>query len=374
MLLVGYGLTIIALFATSDGRIDRAGRPLGTDFSQVWVAGKFVLEGHPETPFDPVPHEIRQRKEFSETSGFFHWGYPPYFLPVATFFAIFPYALALALWQLSTLPLYLSAVRRIVPMNDALLVAAAFPAVFVNLTHGHNGFLTAALLGFGVILVRGRPWIAGFLFGLAAYKPQFGLLIPLALLAGRHWTAFLSATLTVLGMTLATWGAFGTETWRAFFRSLEYSRTYVAEQGPTGWHKIQSAFAAARLWGASVPLAYLLQGMCSLAAAWVVVDLWRRRADWRLAGAALLAGSLLATPYILDYDLMVLGPAIALYVAYAQEKGFHPWEKSFLAIVWFIPLFVRNFTEITWIHLGVLTMIALLWRIHGRAREASPVR
>lgn len=368
MLLIGYGLAIVTLVATSDGRLDRFGRPLGTDFSQVWVAGKFVLEGQPAAPFDPLVHEARQRREFSANSGFFHWGYPPYFLPVAAFFALFPYALGLALWQLATFPVYLAAIRQAIQAPGAMLAAAAFPAVFINVTHGHNGFLTAGLLGLGVALARPRPWLAGIMFGLAAYKPQFGLLAPLALLAGRHWAAFVAATLTVAAMTLATWLAFGTESWRAFFVSLEYSRAYVAEQGATGWHKIQSVFAAARLWGAATPWAYFAQAMAALAAAACVVWLWGRRADWRLCGAALLVGSLLATPYSLDYDLMLLGPAIALFAAYGAERGFRPWEKTLLALVWLMPLGLRAFTEIASLHLGVALMFVFLWIIWRRGR------
>ena len=35
-----------------------------------------------------------------------------------------------------------------------LLLAAAYPAVFVNLGHGHNGFLTAALMGRALVNPR----------------------------------------------------------------------------------------------------------------------------------------------------------------------------------------------------------------------------
>ena len=35
------------LIATSDGRNDRFGRPLGTDFSNVYAAGSYVLDGEP---------------------------------------------------------------------------------------------------------------------------------------------------------------------------------------------------------------------------------------------------------------------------------------------------------------------------------------
>lgn len=372
MLVAGYALVFAALFVTSDGRLDRMGRPLGTDFSQVWVAGKFVLEGQPATPFDPRPHAARQRQEFSATSGFFHWGYPPFFLPVAAFFALFPYMLALLLWQGLTLPLYLAVTRRIAGFagalrTDALLAAAAFPAVFINFGHGHNGFLTAALMGGGVLTLERRPWLAGVLFGLVAYKPQFGLLLPLALVAGGHWRAFGGAALAVVFMTLATWLAFGTATWMAFFGSLEYSRSYVAEQGATGWHKIQSVFAMARLWGAGVGAAYVAQGVCLLLSAGALLTLWLCRVDWRLRGAGLLIASLLATPYALDYDMMILGPALALYAVYGVERGFRAWEKSFLALVWFAPLVVRTFAGLTHIHLGVICMIAFLALVVQRA-------
>jgi hypothetical protein len=64
------------------------------------------------------------------------------------------------------------------------LAAASLPAVFINIAHGHNGFLTAALFGGGLLLLERREMLAGILFGLLCYKPQFGVLIPLALAAG----------------------------------------------------------------------------------------------------------------------------------------------------------------------------------------------
>ena len=38
-------LCIIALLATAHGTLDYKGRPLGTDFSNVWTAGKMTLDG-----------------------------------------------------------------------------------------------------------------------------------------------------------------------------------------------------------------------------------------------------------------------------------------------------------------------------------------
>ena len=55
------------------------------------------------------------------------------------------------------------------------------------------------------------------------------------------------------------------EVWRAFFAFAEYTRAIVLETGETGWHKIQSVFSWARMWGAPVPLAYAVQGAVTLA-------------------------------------------------------------------------------------------------------------
>jgi putative flippase GtrA len=366
-LLVFYALSTAFLFATSNGRVDRFGRPLGTDFSEVWTAGLFVREGHPEKPFDPAVHAARQGELFAASSGFFAWSYPPYFLAVAALFALFPYALALVLWQGATLPLYLWVTSRIVAGREALLAAAAFPAVFVNIGHGHNGFLSAALMGGGLLLLERRPWLAGVLFGLLAYKPQFGLMIPLALLAGGCWRAIGGAALAVAAMTLASLAVFGPDVWTAFFASTEFSRRVIVEEGATGFQKIQTAFAAVRLWGGSVALAYAAQAVVAVICAAALAALWRWRADWRLRGAALMICSLLATPYALDYDMMLLGPAIAMTAAYGMERGFLPWEKTLLAVVWATPILARVVTGLTFVPLGFLAMAAFLGLVLRRA-------
>ncbi|MBV9704340.1 MAG: DUF2029 domain-containing protein, partial [Methylobacteriaceae bacterium] len=289
LLLVGFALAIAFLFVTSDGRMDIAGRPLGTDFSQVWAAGTFVLEGRPEKPFDNPAHFERERQLFGDKTQFYGWHYPPYFLALAAVFALFPYALALILWQLGTLPIYLATVdailRGLAPRGPVIVAALAFPAVFVNLGHGHNGFLTAGLLAGGLILLPNRPLIAGMLLGLLAYKPQFGLMLPVALLAGGHWRSIAAAAATIAVMTGATLLAFGDKTWLAFFDSLTFARQVVLEQGNTGWEKLQSAFAAVRMLGGSIPFAYAVQSAITIAVALCLALLWHGRADLRLKSA-----------------------------------------------------------------------------------------
>ena len=89
------------------------------------------------------------------------WHYPPFFFAIAVLVAAVPYAWGLAIWLVASFAAYLAAMRAILPRPETLLVAAAFPAVFVNIGHGQNGFLTAALLGGALHLARSPAMACG---------------------------------------------------------------------------------------------------------------------------------------------------------------------------------------------------------------------
>jgi len=229
-----------------------------------------------------------------------------------------------------------------VPYRRWLLFALAFPAVFVNLGHGQNGFLTAGLLGGGLMLLEERPLVAGVCFGLLAYKPQFGLLLPLALIAGRHWRAFASAGMTTAAASLVSYAVFGADTWRAFFSSLRLTRTYILEQGATGWEKIQSVFSAVRMLGGGIETAYAIHGVVAVLVALTVLWIWYRPLPISLKAAALATATTLITPYVLDYDLILLAIPIALLSADGLRTGFLSGEKVILLAAWLLPLLSRN--------------------------------
>ncbi len=372
-----WGLAVIAASAaglvyillTAHGMVDAQGRPLGTDFSNVYAAGTLVLDGHPEAPFDPALQHAREQAIFGDATPFYGWHYPPFFLGVAGLLALMPYWLALVVWQGTTALAYVLAIRAIVsPPADGgpdtaardplwLLLAVAFPAVFVNLGHGHNGFLTAALIAGALLQLDRRPLLSGLLFGLIAYKPQFGVLIPLVLAATGRWRTFAAAAATVAALALATTLAFGAGVWPAFLASTRFTRIVVLESGDTGWHKIQSVFAWVRMWGGGIPLGYLIHVCVSVAVAAGLVRLWRSGAAFALKAAALPLAAILATPYCLDYDMMVLAPTIAFLGVHGIGHGFGRYEKTALAALWIVPLFARAFADATLVPIGTIAML-----------------
>lgn len=377
-LLIASAAAILFLVVTANGVIDRQGRPLGTDFSNVYAAGTYVLAGNPEAPFDPPQQFAREQALFGQSTQFDGWHYPPFFLFVAAALALMPCGLALAVWQAVTLGLYLLTIGAILkafsPENGGairrdplwLLVALAFPAVLINIGHSQNGFLTAALLGGALVVLDRRPIVAGLLLGLLVYKPRYGLLIPLVLAVSGRRKCFASAAITV-ALLIATTLTFGDGVWHAFLASTEFTRTVVLEQGNTGWYKIQSVFSWARMWGAPIPLAYALQGAVILGIGGALAWLWRSAAPYPLKAAALCLATILATPYSFDYDMMVLAPAITLIAVDGFTRNFGPWEKTLLAALWLMPLVARSVAQISLIPLGVPAMLAIFILILQRS-------
>lgn len=371
----GLGAAIFALVATRAGMLDHAGRPLGTDFSQVWIAGGEIWAGHPAQPYDNAAHAAAQTAVFGTVDGYYSWPYPPYFLAVAALAAPLPYLWALGLWQGSTILAYLAAVFRAGRVSPAargaaLGLALGFPAVAINLMHGHNGFLTAGLLTGGALLLPHRPILAGALLGLLAYKPQFALAVPVALVAGGHWRGAAAAAATVVAATAATVAAFGLEPWHGFVASLAFTRRVVLEEGGPGFAKMQSAFAAVRLLGGPVSLAYGVQAAVTSGTLAALAWLWRSEADGRFKLAALLTASLLTTPYCMDYDTVLLGPALAALASVGSERGFGPYAKTSLAVAWVMPLLARPSAGVLGVPLGVAVMLILFWHTIAQARAA----
>ncbi len=360
--------SVLALALGRDGLNDARGRPLGTDFSNVYAAGTHARDGHVAAAYDPSAQHAREKEIFGAETPFFGWHYPPFFLIVAGTLAALPYLWALVAYQVLTLALYLRAQWVLLPNKFALLAALAFPAVLMNLTHGHNGFLTATLLGLGLWWLPTRPIIAGLLLGLLAYKPQFGLLIPLALLAGMHGRAFFSAAVTVALLALVVTALYGAEIWQAFLQSGTFTREVVLEQGGTGFHKIPTIFAWVRMWGGSVDHAYVAQVLVQLIAALAVWRLWRSPQSHEIKVAGLIVACLLSTPYMLDYDLMALAPAIALWVRVGLRDGFRDYEKTALAFAFVMPLFARMAAQHVWLPVGVWSLLVLGWLCFKRQR------
>jgi arabinofuranan 3-O-arabinosyltransferase len=310
------------------------GLGIPTDFINVWAAGRLVLDGVPAQAYDwDIQKQVEVAKLGKDFVGYFAWHYPPPFLFVASLLAQLPYQVAFIGWVVVSFLPFLVAMRAIVSRNFGYLLAFAIPMAFINALVGQNGFLTAALIGGTLYLIPIRPVLAGICLGLLTYKPQYGLLFPIVLIAGGHWRVFISAGVTAVVLATASWLAFGVESWLAFFHWMpRFSQAFLTE-GQAPWWKMQSIFSLVRYLGGSEPLGWAFQWVLTASVAVVLALIWRSRVPYTMKAAALAAGTLLTTPYLFMYDMMVLAIPIAFLVRIGLKTGFRAYELPALGAV-----------------------------------------
>lgn len=331
-LALGYLVLLCGTFLQGHFLTDRQGRPIANDFVDVIAAGQLVHDGAPAAAYDWPLHKAAEVRAIGhEFADYYGWHYPPPFLFVAATLALLPYIAAMLVWLIATLAAYAATLGFILRDRVGVLLALGFPAALWNITAGQNGFLTAALIGGTLSLLEERPALAGVCLGLLTYKPQFGLLFPLALIADRRWLTIAVATLVATSLAAASWLAFGSASWQAFAHWLPITSHEILGRGAADFSRLQSVFGLVRAHGGGEPLAWAVQGVASFAVAVFVVWLWRSRAPFALKAAALAAGTLLVTPYVYMYDVVVLAVAVAFVLRFALERGFLAGEVGALA-------------------------------------------
>jgi len=332
------GVTLALLLATSRNGVDRNGHLLGTDFLSFWTVGRMLI-GRRDI-YDQSAHIAAQQAYFTQADGFTAFFYPPTFLPFCWPLGLLEYFPALALWLVVTGALFVLAVtawlRRFPVAAPAWLLIAAFPATLIQVTHGQTAFLSAGLLLLGALWVRERPIFSGVLFGLATVKPQFGLLVPLVLVLTGEWRVIAAAAATALALTVASAVLFGAGLWHEWYTLTRAAQTAM-DAGTVGYAKMVSPFAGLMLLGVPSGLSYALQGLISaVVAAMLAQASWRRRYTAEL-GALMLVGAVLVTPFVLDYDMLLLAPTLIV----VASRGFGPWEKLALLLAFAAPAFAR---------------------------------
>lgn len=359
-------IMLVTLVASARGGVDRNGFLLGSDFVSFWTTGKMLGLG--ANPYDSAAHIAAQRTFFAPQSGYTAFFYPPSFLAFCRPLGLLGYFPALACWLGVTAAVYLAAVRAWWRDADTgmplWLLFLAFPAVPIVMTHGQTAFLVAALLGLGGWLVPSRPILAGVLLGMATIKPQFGLLLPLVLLLTREWKTIVAAVLTALALATSAALAFGPQIWPDWLDTSVRAQDAMAA-GAVGYAKMTSAFAAMKLIGAPTLLAYGVQGLLSLTVAGLLARAaWGRRWNPGLA-AATLAGAPLVTPFVLDYDMVLLGFPLLWLTGQGLRDGFRAWEKAAILFAFAAPVFARPLAMTAGVPVMTLVLSGLfvvIWR------------
>lgn len=246
------------------------------------------------------------------------WLYPPTGLLAAAPLALLPFGAVKLAWIAAAFLAAIAIARLSGGANPLKTLALAFsPAIFSALFIFQAGAVVAAILSFALSQAARRPILAGVAFGVLTIKPQYGLMAPMFLLATRNVKTFAAATITALVLAAMSVALFGTESWSAFFASLEGSHAGLAMRPQPGG--VSAAQLAIKLGGGGAAAIAAEFGAIVVSAACVAL------AASRLSRSGLVAvtlyASLAASPSAWIYDWALVAAALAFYAAAAPKWG-----------------------------------------------------
>jgi arabinofuranan 3-O-arabinosyltransferase len=337
-----YSAALIHFYLARAWIVDHSGAPLYGDFTDAWVAGWHALNAEAAQLYDSDEF-VRIQKALLGSRDFFYpnWPYPPTFFLILAPLSTLPYRCAFLTWDLATLLGCLAVVYLIARRPPAIALVLASPFTAWNFLAGQNGFLTASLLGASLFFLEKRPIAAGIIIGCLTYKPQFGILLPVALVASRQWYAIASAAVAAVLLAAASIVLFGSDAWAAFPNGfVEQSKLNLGAGPDSNWGYLQTVYGLIRSLHASANAAWLVQGLTTLTTAVIVWIVWQSRVRYPLKGATLSAAALIATPYAYAYDMAAIVVPAAFLATDQLRHGLLRGDKAIWLILFGAPLAV----------------------------------
>lgn len=356
-------LAIIMLWRNGWWLYQADGEPLAHDYVAQWAAGHRVLSGNVALVYDWAAQIAYQTRLIGASKPVeLYVFYPPHFLFTAPIFAWLDYVPASLAFLIVTTAAYAASLNLLLKdWLKAALVAVSGGGAFYSIWWVQNGFLTAALLTAGLVLLKNRPVSAGIFFGMLTIKPQLGLLIPIALLCSRNWRAIASAIGTFLILATAAELFLGAGIWREFFASVTETAAFVHEGSL--WFKQQSVFALAYPF-VGPTIAWVVYAVLAAVIATIIAAMWRGPGSHWAKSSAIVSGSLLVTPYVYTYDAVPLSAAAVMLFHGDDGRGPGRTERILIYVACLAPMASR-FAFSGAVPLAALVMLYVAVRQHG---------
>ena len=350
---------------------------LGWDWAIFHTAARAWYDGNLAHIYDQV--WLKQALQAASLNGLvapsvypaFH--YPPTFLLLLLPFGALGFGASYAVAQLLSFSALVWALRRFMGRTRQfwffLTSLWACPAAAINVMSGQNVFLIAALYVVGFGLLDAQPLLAGAALGLASFKPQIALMVPFTFLGARNWRALTGFGASALILALASALALGWEVWEQWFALMLHPRHDVTYTG-IEWGRMydDSVYTIVALLGASKSIANIVQATATLAAAACVYLAYRRPMTNDLRFAVFLAATVVGSPHVSPYDMILLAYAATILVWILLQEEFHPTALAIPLLAWLLPLMGPPKLLVTGYAIPFV-IFALIWALMSRAHK-----
>ncbi len=366
---------------SAPGLKDRSGVIKGADFIHLYTLGSVALS-HRATALYDTEAQAQLTAWRVPAAGAIK--YVPLYPPQTSIFlaplASLPYATALTLWLTLSVIIYSAccyALWRCCPRLRSqgwtvALLAMSFPGFFHLVLWGQTSAVALACFTAAFLLLRDeRPLLAGFALGCLAFKPQLGIVAAFVFTYTRSWRVIAGAGLSAaaqLAVAILYYGVESLRAWIYVVASASYTipllepRPYQTHSLPTFWTML--------IPGLQVPL--LLYIISASLVIGLTIAIWSKRpaAALPLRYSALLLASVLVSPHLIVYDLVILAPAFLLLSDWILSKRLNTTSsmKSLLYLAFISPI-IGPLARWTHLQISVLIMSALLYMIWRASRD-----
>lgn len=303
-----------------------------TDFDAFYIAGGMADQGRAADTYY-ASRMMAAQSEFSSYHSFMPWTYPPPYTLFVEQLSGLPVGAAYLLFITVSFIFYMLVLHHIAGRYFPGVLIAIFPTIVLLVRSGQNGFLTGGLVGLFLVAFAGRRVWAGIPLGLMIIKPHLAVGISLMTLLGWRVAVAVVGALVVTAALLVSTMAFGTGIWPAFMNGVQEAGRFLAE-GHYPLFRMTSIYASVRSFGGSASLALAVHATGAAVACGVLLLVWFRAATFRTRAAVVCVASLFISPYNYDYDLTIMGVAIAFLLPDFLERTGRMERFALCALCW----------------------------------------
>ena len=369
-----------AWIMTAPGVVGRNGLLKGTDFLHFYTLGSLALEHRGADLYDTTAQSKLAAPRVPDAGTLFFVAlYGPQASLLFAPLAALPYGAALALWLIVSALLYgLSCYAIWKTCSNlqregwlVLLLALAYPAFFHLIVWGQTSALAlACFTGAYLALHADRKFLAGLAIGCLMIKPQLGLAAAFVFVAAREMRVVAGAIVSSLGSLLAGWAYYGTPVMQSYVAQLRHAPELMLQLEP----RLYQTHSLRALWALLLPwpsVAFWMYAASAVAVLYVTYLCWKSGALLSLRFSALLLATVLVSPHLTVYDLVILAPAFVLLADWAKRRWFSvPWLGWLLYFTYLLPL-AGPAARWTHLQLSVLAMTVLLWVVYRNTSSAT---
>lgn len=306
---------------SAPGLRDRAGNLKGTDFLHFYTLGSLALEHDGAALYDLSAQSDLATRRVPAGKGIQYLPlYPP---QVSLFFAPFSalsYEWALVLWLAVSASLYIGccySVWRACPnLADqkitVLILALAFPAFWHLIAWGQSSSLALVCFVLAFLALHAkREFAAGLALGCLIFKPQLGIAAALAFVFAWRWRVIAGAVLSSSLELFAGGLYYGINSLRDWIHALFLAPQELQLLEP----RLYQTHCLRTFWSMLIPwpsASFALYLLSALFVSILLIFCWRSQLSLSLRFSALLFASVLLSPHLTVYDLVVLAPAFLL--------------------------------------------------------------